>query len=216
MKKPNQPKRVIIIVLSILLVSLIFSFWLLSQKPVISVSSSSEDWPMFHRDLTHTGHSNSLAPLTADILWKFDGGHVIWASPAVVNGHVFIASDDTKIYCLDALTGEQVWRYRTKNAIGSSTAVAGGHVYVGSYDHNIYCLDASTGAKIWSWFNSMTLWKRCKCVVLLVYEICYTFYGFSEGVFKLVLMKSPMGRCVTLCAYGVSEHFPLDLQCERS
>ena len=74
---------------------------------------------MFHRDLDHTGHSNSSAPLTPDILWKLDGGHVIWASPAVVDGYVYVASDDTQVYCLDALTGEQVWRYRTKNALGS-------------------------------------------------------------------------------------------------
>ncbi|HUU88820.1 MAG TPA: PQQ-binding-like beta-propeller repeat protein, partial [Candidatus Glassbacteria bacterium] len=149
MKKISQPKRVIIIVLFLLLTSIIFSFWLFSQNPTISVRSSTNDWPMFHRDLTHTGYSNSSAPLTPDIMWKFDGGHVIWASPAVVDGHIFIASDDTQVYCLDALTGEQVWRYRTKNALGSSAAVAGGYLYVGSYDRNIYCLDAATGTKIW-------------------------------------------------------------------
>jgi outer membrane protein assembly factor BamB len=72
-------------------------------------------------------------------------------SPAVVNGVVYIGSNDNNVYALNASTGAQLWSYSIGNFVGSSPAVANGVVYVGGGVANLYALNASTGAKLWSY-----------------------------------------------------------------
>jgi len=64
----------------------------------------------------------------------------VWSSPTVVNGIVYVGSNDHKIYALDATTGEKVWSYATLGAVESSPTVANGIVYVGSDDNIVYAL----------------------------------------------------------------------------
>ena len=77
----------------VLAILFLVSFCTMSR---VSASSSSDDWPMFHHDLTRTGYSTSTAPTTSAILWNYTTGQVVWASPAISNGYVYIASDDLK------------------------------------------------------------------------------------------------------------------------
>jgi hypothetical protein len=114
-------------------------------------SGSVDWWPMFHHDLTHTGYSTSKAPKTNQTLWNFATGSVVWSSPAVADGKVYVGSYDMKLYCLDASTGASIWSFATGGAVPSSPAVADGKVYVGSADKKVYALDASTGSLIWSY-----------------------------------------------------------------
>ena len=64
---------------------------------------------------------------------------------------VYVGSDDSTLYALDAVTGAKKWAYWTRGSIESSPAVAGGMVYVGSFDGNVYAFDAATGAKKWAY-----------------------------------------------------------------
>jgi len=129
-----------------------------SGQKILS-SSGSEDsvdsWPMFRHDLNHTGYSTSNAPTTNHTLWTYTisdhMGDYVEPSPAVVDGKVYVGSDDRNVYCLDASTGAKLWNYTTGNWVISSPAAADGKVYIGSHDGNIYCLNASTGAKLWNY-----------------------------------------------------------------
>jgi outer membrane protein assembly factor BamB len=139
---------------------LIFSATVLPYTWNFSVSannSSLDNWPMFRHDLMHTGYSTSTAPATFNLLWNYTTRHVIWASPSVVDGYVYIASDDRNVYCLNATTGEKIWNYSSRSAFGSSAAVIDGRLYLGAYDRNVYCLNASTGAKIWNFTTRATV-----------------------------------------------------------
>jgi parallel beta-helix repeat protein len=82
-------------------------------------------------------------------MWNRTSGGHIDSSPAVVNGRVYIGSDDNKVYCLGANTGSILWNYTTGGIVASSPAVADGKVYVGSHEQKIYCLDAVSGAHVW-------------------------------------------------------------------
>jgi len=55
-------------------------------------------WPMFHHDLTHSGYSTSTAPTTNQTLWNYTTGNVVYSSPAVADGVVFVGSFDHKVY----------------------------------------------------------------------------------------------------------------------
>jgi outer membrane protein assembly factor BamB len=106
------------------------------------------DWAQFHFGLHHTGYNpyeNVLTPSNVSALtpdWSYATGNniysIIYSSPAVAGGVVYIGSYDDTLYALDAVTGARKWSYTTGNWITSSPAVANGVVYVGSWDDTIY------------------------------------------------------------------------------
>ena len=109
------------------------------------------DWPMFHNDLQHTGYAASPAPNTNQTLWTYATSEAMRSSPAVVDGVVYVGSNDHKVYALNAATGASIWNYTTGEPVESSPAVVDGVVYVGSNDNKTYALNATTGALIWSY-----------------------------------------------------------------
>ena len=153
----DKSNNALVIFIFILTISVFFCF-VLSPAALASGNSSSADWPMFHHDLTHTGYSTSTPTATSAVqLWNYTTRRPVGSSPAIVNGYVYVGSDDRNIYCLNALTGTKIWNYTTQGPIDSSPAVANGYVYVGSDDHNIYCLNASTGVKVWNFTTGNTV-----------------------------------------------------------
>ncbi|MCX5898589.1 MAG: PQQ-like beta-propeller repeat protein, partial [Proteobacteria bacterium] len=91
------------------------------------------------------------------VVWAFDTQRDVDASPAVVDGRVYIGSDSKKLYCLDATTGDSIWEFKAGGVMRSSPAVAGGYVYAGSHDHKIYCLKALDGSKVWEFETKGTV-----------------------------------------------------------
>ena len=77
------------------------------EKP----SSSKTDWPVFGGNLEQSGLSPDAGPRTGEVAWKFPIGMSWYASAAVEDGHVYIASPGvtTLAYCLDEKTGKVIW-----------------------------------------------------------------------------------------------------------
>ena len=127
-----------------------------------STTDAVDWWPMFHHDLSHMGYSTSTAPRTNQTLWTYTTGGAVETSPAVVNGIVYIGSDDNEVYALNASTGALLWNYTTSGPVYSSPAVADGEVFVDSLFFEsfpslggvilgkVYALNATTGALIWT------------------------------------------------------------------
>ncbi len=109
-----------------------------------------QDAPMFRGNLNHSGvYSAAGAPKFNDIKWKFHTAGRVIASPAVVNGVVYVGSTDGNLYAVDAASGTLKWKFATKAWEVSSPAVVSGVVYFLSYDGNFYALDASSGQVKW-------------------------------------------------------------------
>ncbi len=76
--------------------------------------------------------------------WRFDEDAVGWLrSPTVVEGTVYTAGGDGKVYAVDADEGETEWESEVGFDVSSPT-VSGGVVYVSS-DDGLYAFDASDG-----------------------------------------------------------------------
>ena len=60
---------------------------------------------MFNHDLAHTGSSTSAAPTTNQTLWTYTTGGAVESSPVVVDGIVYVGSDDGYVYALNAYSG---------------------------------------------------------------------------------------------------------------
>ena len=109
------------------------------------------DWIMFHAETSHSGIGTGNSPLSIALLWKYNTGGEVYASPAVVGGVVYVGSNDGNVYALNATSGIKLWNFATSNIIFSSPAVVGGVVYVGSDDDYVYALNATSGIKLWSY-----------------------------------------------------------------
>ena len=85
-----------------------------------------------------------------DLLWTVDTDNAVMSSPTVVDGTVYVGSNDSNLYALDAETGDREWAFQTGAMVESSPTVVDGTVYVGSNDSNLYALDARTGKQGWT------------------------------------------------------------------
>ena len=84
-----------------------FSFLVFAPKVV--AQSSIDWWPTYHHDSTHSSFSTSTGPLTNQLLWSYKtGGLVDYSSTAVINGVVYVGSDDHYLYALNAATGAYI------------------------------------------------------------------------------------------------------------
>ena len=88
-------------------------------------------------------------------LWRYATDGWVVNAPAVIDGMVFVGSDDGYIYALDAVTGRLVWRHETSDVVRSTPAVSGGIVYAGSNDGYVYALSVETGEVLWLYYTEM-------------------------------------------------------------
>jgi outer membrane protein assembly factor BamB len=91
-------------------------------------------------------------------LWTALTGGIVFSSPAVRAGTVYVGSDDKNLYAFDASgsTGcsgvfpskacTPLWKATTGDVVESSPAVANGIVWVGSFDKKLYAFDAAGAA----------------------------------------------------------------------
>ncbi len=130
---------------------------------------------MFGFDAQHSRanpYEQILNPTTVVHLtkkWAFPIGSYIYSSPAVVNGVVYVGSNDGNLYALDAASGSKKWIYHTGASISSSPAVINGMVYVGSDNGNLYALDAASGSKKWFYQTGNDIFSSPAVVNGMVY-----------------------------------------------
>jgi outer membrane protein assembly factor BamB len=78
-----------------------------------------------------------------------NGGYNPVSNPAPVaetNTTVFIGSDDSSLYAIDAGTGTLKWKFKAGGKVISSPSVGGGNVYFACLeDSAVYALDTATG-----------------------------------------------------------------------
>ena len=147
---------------------------------IVAIASDVEDWPMFRHDSQHTGHSISARPNTNRLLWSYATSGAVKSSPAVVNGRVYVGSDDGNVYCLNASMGTEIWNCTIGSEPAeylSSPAVDGDMVYVGSYTGKVYGLRASDGLQVWNFTTGDRVYSSPAAVDGRVYIGAYDGNG---------------------------------------
>lgn len=111
-----------------------------------------EDWPMFRFGRHNLGYSHETTGPKGDVTaaWTAETDGPIHSSPAVVDGTVYVGSDDGGLHALDTTNGDTIWSYMTDGPIRSSPAVLGRLAYVGSDDHQLHAVDIETGDRFWA------------------------------------------------------------------
>lgn len=108
----------------------------------------SKPWSMWRRDPEHSATGQS-GPTNLTLRWKFTTSGGVVSSPSIVDGRVYIGSQDKNVYSIDARNGRLLWKFTTSARIKSSPAVVDGKVYIGPDDGYVYCLDAYSGSVLW-------------------------------------------------------------------
>jgi polyvinyl alcohol dehydrogenase (cytochrome) len=76
-----------------------------------------------------------------------------WAQPTVVNGWVFVGSQNGTVFALDAKSGCIHWFFSADGGVRTAISVgatpSGGAVYFGDTSAKAYALDASSGRLLW-------------------------------------------------------------------
>ncbi|HVH16442.1 MAG TPA: PQQ-binding-like beta-propeller repeat protein [Candidatus Angelobacter sp.] len=113
------------------------------------VGSTDYPWTMFHYDAGRNGVTPASGPTSASLMWSYATGGIVYASPIVADGFVFIPSYDGRLYALDEYTGSLIWSFATGSSIVATPAVGNGIVYLSSKDFTVYALDENSGSMLW-------------------------------------------------------------------
>jgi outer membrane protein assembly factor BamB len=72
--------------------------------------------------------------------WKFHADDLIFSTPLVHEGILYVGSHDGYVYAVDARTGKMEWRYRADDDVLGSAVIDKGMLIIGSDDGNLYGL----------------------------------------------------------------------------
>lgn len=147
------------------------------------------DWPMFQLNYNHSAFRDADAPDTNEIKWKFnltedsDSDWVV-SSPMIVDGYIYIGSDDGNLYKFDITDGAQVWNY-TANAdtiasFWSSPCVDVENNMVFMNAGGLHAVDLETGEQVWYFDTSLREFSSP-----VVYDGVVFFGTYNQYVYAL-------------------------------
>jgi outer membrane protein assembly factor BamB len=122
-------------------------------------------WPMFMRDLHHTGLSPNAGPDNPNLLWSFTAAGAVQSCPVLdKDGNIYVGcgsmSGGTHFYSFDP-HGNLRWSYVAADAFWSSPAISeDGVVYVGCWDWRVYAFDAGTGDTLWTFLTDNKVYSK--------------------------------------------------------
>src|SRR5262245_36154837 len=116
-----------------------------------STTVLAEPWPMFRGDPSLRGVAGGALPKKLEPLWNFKTEGPVKSSAAIVDGRVYVGSNDGQVYALDFATGQKLWAFKTDGPVESSPLVLDGVVYVGSSDSYLYAINADSGKQRWKY-----------------------------------------------------------------
>jgi len=80
-----------------------------------------DEWPMFRGNHRLSGVTANPLPDLLKLLWTYETEGSIESSAAIVNGVVYVGSQDGYLHAVDLRTGKLRWKYQTKGAVGESS-----------------------------------------------------------------------------------------------
>jgi PQQ-dependent dehydrogenase (methanol/ethanol family) len=126
------------------------------------------DWCSYHRTVDTAWRHSPLAEINKNnvsdlqVAWIFQPGETrmgLHSTPLVVDGAMYLSTNPSTVWKLDAATGKRLWAYapemdeaivsRSFFAHSRGLTVGDGRVYMGTADGRIIALDENTGEVVW-------------------------------------------------------------------
>lgn len=88
--------------------------------------------------------------LDGRLVWACDVGTVVYGTPAVEAGRVFVGDMEGAVHAIDRKTGKLAWSQRHATySIEMPTVLHNGIILVGAWDNQLYAIDAKDGSLKW-------------------------------------------------------------------
>ena len=78
----------------------------------------------------YSGNLTALNPISASVLWRFDAGAALTASPLLAEGKLLFGAANGMLYALDARNGQQLARIQLRGSVNSPATVGDGLIFV--------------------------------------------------------------------------------------
>jgi PQQ-dependent dehydrogenase (methanol/ethanol family) len=127
-----------------------------------------ENWCAYHRTVDTAWRYSPLNQISAQNVkqlrpvWIFQPGEVrqgLHSTPLVIDGMMYVATNPSTVWKLNAATGERLWAYvpemdeaivsRSFFAHSRGLSIGDGRVYMGLADGRVIALDEKTGKVVW-------------------------------------------------------------------
>ena len=83
------------------------------------------------------------------VVWAYDSGEAIEATPALTAGRVIVADVMGKITAIDQKNGTKLWTQDFETGFLASPRIFDDKVFIGDFEGNLYAIRVSDGSVIW-------------------------------------------------------------------
>lgn len=127
------------------------------------------DWCSYHRTVDKAWRHSPLTEITKDnvkdlkVAWMFlpgDNRMGLQSTPLVVDGKMYVSTNPSNVWSVDAASGERLWSYepdmdqgvvaRSFFAHSRGIAIGDGRIYLGRADGYLDAINTDTGELMWS------------------------------------------------------------------
>jgi len=115
----------------------------------MNAAGGSQNWSQSRNDSQSRGFTALQAPVPKNVKWTFSTAKPLLSSPAVVDGRVYLTTEDKRTIALDAQTGSVVWEYPLDFPASSTPVVSDSLVIFSTRPGLVVALDRPTGTLRW-------------------------------------------------------------------
>jgi eukaryotic-like serine/threonine-protein kinase len=110
-------------------------------------------------------------------------GGLLYGTPAIANGLVYVAFHTGMVYAIDAVSGTQKWDYDLRSTVSGGVAVDNNTVFIGSSNGNLSALDAGNGSLKWGFSAENEVWATPAVVDGVVYfgSLDHSLYALNAA-----------------------------------
>jgi len=107
------------------------------------------NWPHPRGGLQGLGVADVQLQDSYQPAWTYQTGGAVLSSPIIVDGVVYVGSEDKHLHAIDSKTGEAKWKLATETLIDASPVYDEGVIYIGTDGGVLYAVDVKTGEARW-------------------------------------------------------------------
>jgi polyvinyl alcohol dehydrogenase (cytochrome) len=128
-----------------------------STTPTVPPDAADVAWPEFGFDAANSRSNPHEVVIGVDNVgdlaekWEVDGLEGVTATPAVVDGIVYVGDYTGSVRAFDAETGDEVWATQLETgAVYGTPAITDDRVFAGDQSGFLHALDRETGEVLWT------------------------------------------------------------------
>ena len=118
--------------------------------------------PLVTEDIIYAPNSDNTLyalDLNGNLLWKFETGDPLWATPLLDGETLYLASMDHMLYAINASTGTELWATDLGSATVATPAMdENGTLYIGTFESEVLAIESGDGTVLWRFATNDWVW----------------------------------------------------------